>query len=466
MKKKLPIFEFLIDDNEDSGVKAVSIVDDPAFQSSLVAFEKPKPKFVQFADKKGRKKKQICAGLSLIPNVLVYRIDEILGEYYGFFTAETIEKIVEKYHEEMNTNKVNIGHNPNEYIDAFLVSDYIVDSEEKVQDLKRMGIEHENIMGSWFTAFKIKDPNVFEQILNGNANMGFSVEAYLDRFLVQMSAKIKDKNIKKEMKKNNKTLLEKIIDIFKKEEMERALVPELGFEIEWTEVGQPVNKVTVDEEGNETLTPLGAGEFRTEDSIIVVDDSSKLVEVRELPEEPELEPEIEMPMIPELKLPAEDQMPKAEEVSGSTENQEELKEYPWDQCIADQQEKGYSEERANKICGYIKSKNMKSEDLTQEIIDEILKDDCPECNKKHFSEEEFKQLETKFDEQTATLSELKTKFEEVQKENDALKVENNELKEKMKEPINEPILEAPIDKKDWAKMSAYEKAVYKARQGK
>lgn len=460
MKKKLPTFEFIIDDSEESGVKAVSIVDDPAFQSSMIAFEKPKPKFVQFADKKGKKKKQICAGLSLIPNVLIYRIDEVFGEYYGYFTAETIERIVEKYHEEQNTNKVNLGHNPNQYIDAFLVSDYIVDSEEKVTDLKRMGIEHENIMGSWFTAFKIKDPQVFEQILNGNSKMGFSVEAYLDRFLVQMSVGIKNNNIKKQMKKNNRTLLEKIIDIFKKEEMERMLVPELGFEIEWTEVGQPVNKVVVDAEGNETFEPLGVGEFKTEDSVIVVDDSSNLVEVKELPEEPEPEPEVE---IPELVLPAEDEMPE-EAVSGSTENPEELKEYPWDECIADQLAAGYSEEVANKICGYIKSKNMKSQDLTKEIVDEILKDDCPDCNKKQFSEVEFQELETKFDEQTATLSDLRMKFEEVQKENEALKIENDALKEKMKEPINEPVLEPPVEKKDWAKMSAYERALYKARQ--
>lgn len=33
-----------------------------------------------------------------------------------------------------------------------------------------------------------------------------------------------------------------------------------------------------------------------------------------------------------------------------------LAEYPWDECIADQLDRGYSEESANNICGYIKSK--------------------------------------------------------------------------------------------------------------
>jgi len=35
----------------------------------------------------------------------------------------------------------------------------------------------------------------------------------------------------------------------------------------------------------------------------------------------------------------------------------ELGDYPWDECIADQKKAGHSEESANKICGYIKSKN-------------------------------------------------------------------------------------------------------------
>ena len=157
MKKNIPTFQFVIDDSEESGVKAISIVGDPAFQSSMITFSKEKPKFVALADKKY---KQICAGLSLIPDVPVYRVDEIFGEYYGVFSKETIEKIVEKYHMEMNMNKLNLNHDENSFIDAFMVEDFIVDSEARVADLKLKGIEHPNIMGAWYTAFKIKDKNV------------------------------------------------------------------------------------------------------------------------------------------------------------------------------------------------------------------------------------------------------------------------------------------------------------------
>lgn len=402
---KLPIFEFLIGD-EEGGVKAVSIVDDPAFQSSLVTFGKEQPKFVELSEK--GKKKRICAGLSLIPNVLVYRIDPILGEYYGFFSAETIEKIVEKYHEEMNSNKVNLNHDPKKYIDAFMVEDYIVNTEQRAKDLKEKGIEHENIMGSWYTAFKIKDEKVFDQIVNGNSKTGFSVEAFLDTYLVQAQSQISKNKIKKEMKKNNKNLLEKIIDIFKKETMERALVPELGFQIEWTEVGAPVQQVIVDEEGNETYAPLGVGEYKTDEGVIIVDESSLLLEVRELPEEPEPEPEDELQLPTEE--PEESVEPPVATVTGDTENKEE---------------------------------EMSSEIESETVVNEF---------------------ETKFNAQVLAFTELQIKFDEVQKENEKLKVENDQLKEKMKEPITEPILEPVVEKKDWSKMSAYEKALYRARQ--
>ena len=486
---KLPIFEFIIGDNEEDGVTAISIVDDPAFQSSLVAFGVGKPNFVMLADAKGKKRKRICAGLSLIPNVLIYRRDPTIGEYFGYFSAATIEKIVEKYHENMNSNKVNLNHDPDKYIDAFMVSDYIVDSEEKVADLKRMGIEHENIMGAWYTAFKVKDEKVFEQILQGTAKTGFSVEAMLDTYLVQAHNQIIDNKIKTEMKKSNKSILDKIIDLFKKEMLERALVPELGFEIEWTEIGAPVQQVTVDEEGNETLTPVGPGEFKTDTSVIVVDDASNLIEVRELPEEPIEEPAVEPEM--ESDIQSEDNLKLPDE---------DLADYPWDQCIADQQAAGYTEEQANKICGYIKKKNASKESLTKELIEQILADECEGC-KENLQEAPIPELPVEepeapvVDVKSKTVGELvgendgeywikvvvesgqvteaevssetdllKQKLQKLENENKDLTEKNKTLEEKMKEPINEPVLQPPVEKKDWNKMSAYERALYQSKQ--
>lgn len=489
MKKNLPTYEFVIDDTEASGVKAISIVSDPAFQSKLIAFSAIKSQFIAVPDIKGKKRK--VAGLALIPNTPVFRIDEYTGqEYMGYFSAETIEKIVEKFHTEMNNNKVNLNHNDNQFVDAVLIEDYIVDSQARVDDLKSKGIEHENILGSWYTCYKIKSDEIFEAILRNQSEgngTGFSVECYLDRIMVQMNKN----NYREKMKKNNKSLLNKIVDLFKSEIFERALVPELGFEIEWNEVGSPVNKVIVDQNGNETFEPIGPGEFITEMGIVVVDDASNLLEVRELPAQPEA------PV-------AAAEIAPTDEVSGNTETSnmeaedsikledEDLKKYPWDQCISDQLAAGYSQEVADKICGWIKANNSSQEMVTDEVLKTILsEDEYLACKKKDemadpmMPEEEIpsEAPEVSPDVKSKTIGDivgvndgeywvkvvveggviteaevssetnlLKTTLEEVKKE-------NSELKDKLKEPIGEPVL-APIpEKKDWNKMSTYEKAL-------
>ena len=78
MEKKLPTFEFIIDDTFESGVKAIAIVTDPAFGSAALRFDNdiPKPKFVAF----GEKKKQIIAGFLILANTPVYRVDPEFGE--------------------------------------------------------------------------------------------------------------------------------------------------------------------------------------------------------------------------------------------------------------------------------------------------------------------------------------------------------------------------------------------------
>ena len=408
MKKNIPTYEFLIDETAESGVKAISIVSDPAFQTSFVTFSKPKPIFVELKGEKF-KKKRICAGLSLIPNVPVYRVDEQFGEYYGYFSAETIEKIVEKYHEEMNSNKVNLNHDENNFIDAFMVEDFIVNSKSRAEDLKNMGIEHENIMGSWFTAFKIKDEITFESIVKnqeeGNGT-GFSVEAYLDKLLIQM--RNNENKIIKEMKRNKKTLLEKIVKLFTSEYFERSLVAELGFEIEWTEVGMPVQQVTVDTEGVETMAPVGPGEFVTDLGVVIVDDSSNLLEVREVP--PVEDVPVEVPVVDD-SISLEDPILPPEAPMA-----------PEAPAVPD-----------------IKSKTIG--DLVGDVDGEYY-------------------IKVVVSGGEVTEAEVSSETNLLKEQVLSLTKEKNDLVVKLNEPCGDPILEAEIIKKDFSKMTAYEKVMY------
>lgn len=390
MKKNLPVYDFVIDDSVESGVKAISIVADPAFGSGLITFSKEKPQFIVFQGE--QKKKQICAGFLVLPDVPIYRMDKETGqEYYGVFKPEMITKIIEKYHEEMLSNKVNLNHNDNNFIDAFMIEDYQVDSKERVADLEARGLKNEHAFMAWYGAMKIKDPEVFQAIETSGKATGFSVEAYLEKFMKNFDKEVINQiiNNKVEIKmtKINKTIKEKILAIFTEvENFQRALVPELAFDIEWAKKDEPVNKVVVDENGNESLQPVGQGEFTTEKGIVAVDAASNLIEVRPLPKEPKV-PEISgstsgttsgnttqvsgaTAVVDNQPAAAKVQVPEVTGVtSGKTGNMEV---YPWDECVAEQTKRYGSKSAAERVCGYIRSKNMSADDLTEAELQELL----------------------------------------------------------------------------------------------
>ena len=296
---KLPVYEFVIDETrEDSGVKAISLVSSPAIDSEFIAFNKDqkKPQYI-FLEKDEKEYKGIVAGLSLIPNKLIYRVDGDGNEYYGYFSKDTVEKIRNKYHKELMTSNVNLEHDENQYISAYLIESYLLDTEDRVNEVKNKGIADAED-GAWYTALKIDDKEVFQKVLDGDYQ-GFSVEAFLNKELKSLALSNNNNNILK-LKKMKKTFVEKLREQFAKMldklDFESALVPEFGFTITWGEVGEGVTKTYQDTEGNEVTEATGAGEFTLEDGrIVVVDDNSMLVEIRDAVEEtPEETPEEDM----------------------------------------------------------------------------------------------------------------------------------------------------------------------------
>jgi len=285
----MKIFEFLIGEDDDTGVKTISLVDAPAMQSDFIAFDKQerKPKYISL-EKEGKEYKGVVAGLSMIPDKLIYRIDpDTQEEYYGYFTQDTIEKIRNKYHKELMTSNVNLDHDENAYINAYLIESYILSTEARVEEVKAQGIS-EAAIGSWYTQFKIEDEEVFQKVLDGEFN-GFSIEAYLNREITNFNETLKN-NFKLKEKKMKKNLIERFKDFLvtlEAEEsvsisLEDALVPEQGFTLSWGEVGAEVTKTYTNDAGEEVTEPVGQGEFTVEDGrVIVVDEGSMLIEVRE-----------------------------------------------------------------------------------------------------------------------------------------------------------------------------------------
>ena len=472
MLNGLPVFEFIIDDTSETGVKTISLVTDPAIGSKFVAFnnDKPKIKYVKLSEET----QQSVIGISLQPDLPIYRIDPDTGEeFYGVFTAETIKQIVQKFHKEMNSNNVNLEHDPKAYIDAYMYSDYIVDSELQIEDLKAKGIT-DAVIGSWVTTYKVEDPEIYQTIVDGTFT-GFSVEAYLDKVLKlsQVKNNIITNKLKTEMKKNNKSLLTKIIEIFKEAQVfERALVSELGFEIVWEEVGQPVYKVVVGTDGVETQELVGQGEFATDEGIVVTDEASLLLEVREIPEQVVVVPPVASGDTATLSgatkcvVSGDTSMPDS--VTGDTVTSGDTKMRGIDTPISslvDLTHDGMHTVNVLVEGGFIKEATMetKASLLSKQYafgdMEKRLKEFVP--TDKQGSYTITVDVDSEGNYVWGSVSSWTNLKFHAEPEVQALNARIVELEAKMKEPITEPMLAPEVTAQDFNKMSAYEKLMYK-----
>lgn len=300
----MKVFEFLINpEDETMGMQAISIVDKPAIESEFIAFNKQeKPKFIRFVDDK----KYIVAGLALIPDKLIYRVDESGEDYLGYFSAETIEIIMDKFMKEstMGTLKdVNLQHDSERPVQAHLVESFILRTDEMVNAVKAMGIS-EAVKGAWFVSYKFDNVSDYEKAVNGEFT-GFSVEIMLQRELKMNKNNNKINNV------NAMTKLKTFVDKFKTllDEIQNSgvfedvVVPDSGKSLRIGEVGTPVTWISTDETGNEIEEPALEGEYILEDGrVVVVDASGNLAEIKDA-------------NIPIQPIPEEDM----EAVSGSTE---------------------------------------------------------------------------------------------------------------------------------------------------
>src|SRR5690606_880795 len=93
--------QFDIDENDETtGVKTMSIVDDPAIDSNFVTLSK-EATLIELAGPY----KQILAGLALIPDKDIPRRTPNGEPYVAYFTTEGIERIRNKFHKELMNNK-------------------------------------------------------------------------------------------------------------------------------------------------------------------------------------------------------------------------------------------------------------------------------------------------------------------------------------------------------------------------
>ena len=209
------IVELILDeDQEEGGIEAISIVESPAIESDFVALESQEIKLATVD-----KEKRILLGALLIPNKPIYR-NGAEGEYYIFFSKETIVKASQMYLRNGNQNSTTLEHDQT-LKGLTLVESWIVESETEDKS-RKYGL---NVpIGTWMGSVKVNNEDVWQEYVETNKVRGFSIEGY---FSDRMETKDKIKEDMSEEKIASE-LLSKIENIVKGEKVELSVVGDIS----------------------------------------------------------------------------------------------------------------------------------------------------------------------------------------------------------------------------------------------
>jgi hypothetical protein len=167
----LPVYKLIINDEDETGVEYVALVDDPAIKRNWVAFN------IQHQFKVENEEKRIVSGPLMIADMPIYRRSENMGEYYVVFDADTIMQIVQKYFKNQRNNNVNKMHLSSEKVEGvYCFESFIIDSKRGIMTPKGFDTLPD---GSWFGSFKVDNESVWAEIKAGEFK-GFSVEGVFD----------------------------------------------------------------------------------------------------------------------------------------------------------------------------------------------------------------------------------------------------------------------------------------------
>ena len=165
----MDIVELFIDEEDEiSGIEAVSIVENPAIEEDFIALKNHEVKFAEV-----NKEKRILMGAALIPNKPIYRANEE-NEYYIYFSRDTVRKASELFFIKGNHNKSTLEHQmPLEGLVA--VESWIVEDKEKDKS-KIYGMDMP--LGTWMLSMKVLNDDVWNNYVKTGKVKGFSIEGY------------------------------------------------------------------------------------------------------------------------------------------------------------------------------------------------------------------------------------------------------------------------------------------------
>lgn len=184
----MDIVELFIDENDEvSGIEAISVVENPAIEENFIALKNQEFKLAEVD-----KEKRILMGAALIPNKPIYRTNGE-QEYYIYFSQATVRKASELFFIKGNQNNSTLEHQL-ELKGLTAVESWIVESEQDKSRMYDLNVP----VGTWMVSMKVNNDDVWKKVKAGEVK-GFSIEGYFADKLERPNEPIKDKMSKEEI---------------------------------------------------------------------------------------------------------------------------------------------------------------------------------------------------------------------------------------------------------------------------
>jgi hypothetical protein len=198
------IIELVIDENDEmSGIDAVSVVSSPAIEENFIALHKHEIEL-----KEVDTEKRILMGAALVPNKQIYRRNDKNEEYHIYFSKDTVRKASELFLMRANQNNATYEHDK-KLSGMSVVESWIIEDEKKDKSAK-YGFSLP--VGTWMISMKVNNDEVWKDVKEGKVK-GFSIEGYFaDKYEMSLNPAVTEPQTEDEI------LLEAIKSIILKEE--------------------------------------------------------------------------------------------------------------------------------------------------------------------------------------------------------------------------------------------------------
>jgi hypothetical protein len=176
------IVELILDEEQEIGIEAISVVENPAIEEDFIALKSQEFKLAEVD-----KEKRILMGALLIPNKPIYRRNGE-DEYYIYFSKDTVLKASQMYLMQGKQNNSTLEHQY-QINGLSLVESWIV--EDKVHD-KSVKYGMDLPLGTWVGAVKVNNDEIWNEFVKTGKVKGFSIEGYFADKMERPKEKIND----------------------------------------------------------------------------------------------------------------------------------------------------------------------------------------------------------------------------------------------------------------------------------